>query len=65
MVMIDLTEEKKSLGVISVTRVTSSSRLRQALAIIPLAFEQVRRGGIAALSEGEIPIGRHRPVKKK
>jgi hypothetical protein len=65
MVMIDLTEEKKSLGVISVTRVTSSSRLLRAAEIGPRAFEQVRKGGIAALSDREIPIGRHAPVKKK
>jgi hypothetical protein len=65
MVMIDLTEEKKSLGVISVTRVTSSSLLLRTAEIGPQAFEQVIRRGIATLSGREVPIGRHGPVKKK
>jgi hypothetical protein len=65
MVMIDLTEEKKSLGVISVTRVTTSSLLRRAAEIGPLAFAQLRQGGVATLPDREVQIGQLGPVKKK
>jgi hypothetical protein len=65
MVMIDLSDEKKSLGVISVTRVTSSSLLQRADQKGPLAFEQVRYVGIAVVSDQGVPMAQLAPVKKK
>jgi hypothetical protein len=65
MVMIDLTEEKKSLGVISVTRVTSSSRLQRADEDDPLAFAQVRWGGFVNTLVPTVRIRQLALVKKK
>jgi len=65
MVMIDLTDEKKSLGVISVTRVTGSSPVRRAARISLLAFAQLMPGGIAAFPDRQVRIGQLGPVKKK
>ena len=42
MVMIDLGHEKESLGVISVTHVTESSRADVALRVAPDAYSQAR-----------------------
>jgi hypothetical protein len=44
MVMIHLTEEKKSLGVISVTRVTETSRRRVKFQAMARAFSQFSVG---------------------
>jgi len=63
--MIDLTDEKKSLGVISVTRVTRSSRARRPAKIRPPTFAQLIRGGIAAFPDQQVRIGQLSPVKKK
>jgi hypothetical protein len=65
MVMIDLSDEKKSLGVISVTRVTGSFRLSHPPRTGSLAFSQFNRGGLGPASDRAIPIGQLAPVKKK
>jgi hypothetical protein len=65
MVMIDLSDEKKSLGVISVTRVTSTSLLRRAAEMAALAFAQVRSSEAGSLLDREAPLAQLGPVKKK
>jgi hypothetical protein len=65
MVMIDLSDEKKSLGVISVTRVTDSSLLSREADFDPPAFPQVRHGRRTTTPDRPVLTGRNAPVKKK
>jgi hypothetical protein len=53
--MIDLTEEKKSLGVISVTRVTETSRRRVKFHAMARAFSQF---SVEMLGRGQRPAAR-------
>lgn len=65
MVMIDLSDEKKSLGVISVTRVTDSSLLSRAAHFDALTFAQVRHDNMTTGPDRPVLIGLDAPVKKK
>jgi hypothetical protein len=65
MVMIDLSDEKKSLGVISVTRVTDSSLLSREADFDAPKFPQVRHGGTTTAPDRPVLIDLNAPVKKK
>jgi hypothetical protein len=65
MVMIDLSDEKKSLGVISVTRVTDSSLLSREADFDRPTFAQVRRGAVTTGPDRPVLTGLDAAVKKK
>jgi hypothetical protein len=62
--MIDLTDEKKSLGVISVTRVTDSLHLPGSARRSAPTFAQVRNRDVMAASDRPVSVGLVAPVKK-
>ena len=65
MVMIDLGDEKKSLGVISVTRVTETSRRHRRVLPTDPTFAQLRWPGSGPGRDMTQPWCGSVPVKKK